>query len=67
MFAATCPTNCLSIPSTVILVFPSTLKVIPSTGSISTGCEYPRAKVSPLPLACTLYPTPTYSNLISKP
>ena len=67
MFAATCPTNCLSIPSTEILVFPSTLKVIPSTASISTGCEYPKDKVNPFPLACTLYPTPTNSNPLENP
>src|SRR5579875_1305274 len=43
MFAATSPTCCLSIPSTVNLVGDSTWNVIPSGGLTGTGWLYPVA------------------------
>jgi len=45
--------------STIILLEPSTLIVIPSGTGNSTGFEYPTFKVSVLPDILTLYPTPS--------
>jgi hypothetical protein len=41
MFAATSPTSCLSMPETPNFVGPSTVNVMPSGASKTTGCEKP--------------------------
>ena len=64
MSAATWPTSCLSIPETTICVGAGTSNVMPSGGSMMTGCEKPAAISSSLPLSCARYPTPTGSYRI---
>jgi len=66
MFAANCPTACLSIPETVITFF-STIVVSPSGTSRSTGCENPTLIVSFCPCASARYPTPSISSFFSNP
>src|SRR5215472_9838241 len=67
MLAATSPTCCLSIPSTTSLVGVSTRRVTPSGGLTGTGWLKPSENSTPLPLACTRYPTPTISSVLLYP
>src|SRR5215467_9473418 len=67
MLAATSPTCCLSIPSTTSLVGVFTRRVTPSGGLTGTGWLKPSENSTPLPLACTRYPTPTISSVLLYP
>ena len=54
----TWPTTCLSMPSTLILVFSVTVILIPSGIGKRIGCEKPRLRLSILPWTAALKPTP---------
>src|SRR5439155_27134214 len=67
MFAATSPTCCLSMPSTLNRVGRSTLNLMPGGGVTRTGCENPSANSRSLPLAVTRYPVPLISKVFRYP
>src|SRR5215469_14804092 len=67
MFAATSPTCCLSMPSTLNTVGRSTENLMPSGAVTNTGCEKPRANSRSCPLACTRYPVPAISRVFLYP
>src|SRR3989344_496132 len=66
IFAAVSPTTVLSAPN-IVIIFSSTLKVIPGRAFTITGCEKPTERVRLSEAACALYPTPVSSSFFSKP
>src|SRR5690606_24892913 len=68
ILAATCPSNCLSIDSRVMvgfLPFSAVVDTLTSLGRINTTwCENPRVRSNVLPCALARYPTPTNSWVV---
>src|ERR1700694_124310 len=67
IWAATCPTCCLSAPLIWIFVVPSAFMSMPGGAGNATGWEKPNAKFRVRPCICARYPTPCISRLRVKP
>src|SRR4029453_254056 len=65
--AATCPSNALSAPLSVIETCRSISACTPSGNGKITGCEYPSASWRFLPVSCARSPMPTISSFRSNP